>query len=259
MTGATHTHSGLVKSALRLETGKPVDANTLFEARRRLYETGVFRGVDVHTEPAGDPVPSDAPGVLEQPMLAHVALEEWPVWRMRYGLQVNNSLTPSGDQREVGPGLAGDIERSNLFGRAARLGAAVRDEQHRQAVRGYFSTPRLFSLPITSTLFAQQEWQHVADADYRTTNVTFDQRYRLGRTILVSYGNFYRHTGIDTVVDILGQPFPIELIVNYAGLYSAVSFDRRDDPFNARRGWFHSSSLDTRRGRSGPTCGSSSG
>jgi outer membrane protein assembly factor BamA len=236
--GAPHTHPGLVASALKLDPGTPLDAEALYEARRRLYETGAFRQVDVQTVPQGEPERLES-GVLQQAVTARIALDEWPLWRLRYGLQVNDTLDTVTDTRDVGPGVVLDVERRNLFGRAASIGIATRYEDDRQAARSYFSTPRLFRLPITTSFFAQKEWQTVGGADTHAATVSLEQRYRFRGATQVNYGWFYRRTV--TELEFLGDA--IEIAVNYSGLYSAVSFDRRDDPFDARRGWFHSSAL----------------
>ncbi len=241
--GARHTHPGLVRRALGLEAGAPLDPDALFEARRRLYETGAFRQVDVQTVPASETSVDPETGAAQQPVTARVTVDEWPLWRLRYGLQVNDLFDPVDGGRNVGPGFSANIERNNVAGRAATLGTSFRYELDRQALRGYLSAPRFFDLPISSTLFAQQEWRRPdgpADVEADITTVSFEQRYRLQRRTQINYGAFYRRTLTSFVDDFLG---PTEVLVRYAGFFSAVSFDRRDDPFNTRRGWFHASSL----------------
>jgi hypothetical protein len=63
--------------------------------------------------------------VTDQPVEARIALEEWPLWRLRYGLQVNDIPDPNLGTRDVGPGLSADLERANLLGRALTLGTAA--------------------------------------------------------------------------------------------------------------------------------------
>ncbi len=241
--GARHTHPGLVRRALGLEADAPLDPDALFEARRRLYETGAFRQVDVETIPVSDARVVPETGAREQPVTARVTVDEWPLWRVRYGLQVNDLFDPVDGGRDVGPGFSANLERANLLGRAATVGASFRYELERQALRGYLSAPRFFDLPISSTLFAQQEWAEprgTTDVQADITTLSFEQRYRLQRRTQINYGAFYRRTMTSFVDEFLG---PVEVLVRYAGLLSAVSFDRRDNPFDTRRGWFHASSL----------------
>jgi outer membrane protein insertion porin family len=231
-----------VTGALKLDASGPLRAEAFYDARRRLYETGAFRQVDIETGPIGVPEPTGPGGVMQQPMGARISLEEWPLWRLGYGVQVNDLPDPVGDGRNLGPGFSTVLERSNLFGRAATIGTALRYDTDRQAVRTYFSSPRLFGLPVTSTFFVQREWERVAGLLNRATRVSFEQRYRLRRAIQVNYGYFYRRVQAE-VPPLFGQPLP-DAVLNNSGLYSAVSFDRRDDPFDTRRGWFHASSVE---------------
>ena len=71
-------------AALRLEAGQPIGTGAWLEARARLFETGLFRRVDVAVEPI-----AEAPATgLEQPVRVRVTVEEWPALRLRYGFQL---------------------------------------------------------------------------------------------------------------------------------------------------------------------------
>lgn len=247
--GAAGTHPSVVDRALKLERGKPLDLASLYEARKRLYETGVFRQVEVETEPVGEPRPSADPGVREEELRVGVALEEWPAWRLRYGFVLTDVEAPSGEGREVGPGVSADLERSNLFGRAATAGLAVRHERRRNAQRAYFSLPRVLVLPVTTTIFLGREFNTFTPPggeplDTELVTLTAEQRFRLGSLAQVAYGYTYGRGRTKTILDVFGQPFPIELAVNYATLFSSVLLDRRNDPIDARRGWFHSTAFE---------------
>ena len=129
--------------------------------------------------------------------------------RFRYGLQIDDIPDPVTDTRDVGPGFSADLQRSNLFGRAATIGTAMRYDITHQAVRSYFSTPRFFHLPVTSSFYAQEEWEQQGDLDSRETRLTFEQRYRAQRSTQVNYGYFYRRTRTNTIIDVLGQLVPL--------------------------------------------------
>ena len=49
--GLVRTRPELVRRALKLEAGEPVNLAEWATARQRLYETGVFRSVDIQPEP----------------------------------------------------------------------------------------------------------------------------------------------------------------------------------------------------------------
>ena len=68
--GAPRTHPALVAGALRFSPGDPVDLAAWTQARRRLYDTGVFRSVYLEARerdsgPADGTIPVDARIVLE--------------------------------------------------------------------------------------------------------------------------------------------------------------------------------------------------
>ena len=79
--GLVRTNPELVRRALKLEAGEPVNLAEWATARQRLYETGVFRSVDIQPEPmpiaaeANVATPAAPP---EQPIRAKVTLAEWP-------------------------------------------------------------------------------------------------------------------------------------------------------------------------------------
>ena len=54
--GATRTRAGVVSRALNLPLGQPVNLEEWALARKRLFDTNVFRSVDIQAVPLGDPV-----------------------------------------------------------------------------------------------------------------------------------------------------------------------------------------------------------
>ena len=61
------------------------------QARKRLYDTNVFRQVDLEPIPLEATPEDKARGV--QPVRAVVRVIDYPVWRLRYGLQFNDERT----------------------------------------------------------------------------------------------------------------------------------------------------------------------
>jgi hypothetical protein len=92
--GVRRTNPELVSRELKLDLGQPVDRLAWAQARKRLYDTSVFRQVDIQLfrwKPcrgwrADSDAPADAPAVdraavVEQPIQARVTLDEWPPLR----------------------------------------------------------------------------------------------------------------------------------------------------------------------------------
>src|SRR5204863_4469125 len=95
--GFARTRPELVSRQLKLEPGQPVNLAAWSSARRRVYETGAFRSIDIQPEPA---LPGDAAGpteATEQPVRARVTVEEWPAVRVRYGLEIEDQHAPADD------------------------------------------------------------------------------------------------------------------------------------------------------------------
>ena len=248
--GPGTTNRGLVARALRLEPGTPVDLNVWQQGRRRLYELGTFRSVRVEPtaidEPAaGEPreqQTTDGP----QRMRARVAVEEWPLYRVLYGLQVSSELSLSTDQRDTRPALLSEFQRRNLFGRAITSGVAARYQSGRRIGRAFLSSPRLFGLAVQSSLIFTRSREDLfagdSGSDYFTdkTGVAFEQRLRPAHTVDIAYS--YRFERNDTLRKD-GAPSEFDAL-DVARYNAAMSYDSRDSFSDARKGMFHSSTLE---------------
>ena len=126
-TGLARTRTSLVSRALKLDVGTPVDLAAWNAARRRLYQTGAFRSVDIQREviePATAPADSGIPP--PESRYATVAVQEWPPFRLRLrhrapgrardgrGCAVDRQRQRGGG-RTFGVGAAGDLGFRNLF------------------------------------------------------------------------------------------------------------------------------------------------
>src|SRR5690606_39645814 len=68
--GATRTDEDVVRRALRLRLGEPVNLGDWAQARKRLYDTNVFRQVDIEPVPLEPTAEQAAQGI--QPVRAAV-------------------------------------------------------------------------------------------------------------------------------------------------------------------------------------------
>ena len=242
--GASRTHTDIIDRELRLELGEPVDQTVWNQARKRLYDTGVFRSVDITA------VPLEAdPGVPDQPVTARVMLEEWPSYQLRYGVQVIDERAPAGAISDRGQvGVVADLTRRNLFGRAITAGAAVRYDTVQQALRGFMTLPSFLGRRVTSNLFASRLQETFGPDGFQSISqrdgVTLEQQIRLRERLTLSYSyNFDRDHTFDEDFD-PNDPFAFDLTVDIARLNASLILDRRDDLFNATRGWFHASTIE---------------
>jgi outer membrane protein assembly complex protein YaeT len=241
--GATRTDDDVIRRALRLRIGEPVDLASWSQARKRLYDTNVFRQVDIEPVPMTPTTEDSAAGI--QPVRAVVRVVEYPVWRLRYGAQFNDETAlvpdPDGDNRLQSLGILADLQNQNLFGRALTAGIAGRYERNRQAGSLFTSNSSFFGLPIRTSGFVFSSRQRFAGEVLTTIDervgMTAEQRWRPLRTaeVLWSYRLERSHVSLLEVPPEL-QSSPVRV----ARLNATMYFDRRDDPSDPTGGWFAS-------------------
>ena len=243
VSGAEVTARTVINRALDLEPGQPANLTETYRAQKRLYDTGVFQTADIELRPvegaATDPT---------QPVRALVTLEELPRYRFRYGFRVNDRMAPTEAGREVRPGLVADLLRRNLFGRVVSTGVAGQLEADRRLARGVVSVPQLFGLPVTTNFFlsgSREAYTPAASTPFveDKSEITAEQRFRPANRMAVSYGYSFTRSHIFEPDPIPGLPV-LELQTNVARLTGTFAWDTRDDPSNARSGWFQSSGLE---------------
>ena len=241
VTGNRSIDRDVIIRTLDLEIGDPLGADAWLLARSRLFDTALFRRVDVTAEP----VAADAG---QRPMRLLVTVEEWPGLRVRYGLQVAEER-PAGEVegRDITPGFSADVTRRTLFGRAVTVGAVLEYERRERLARGFLSSPTLLGRRVESLLSVEQSHEEISEASIVTDRrgVSWEQRVRIGRPVRLSYGYTYDrdHTFSTRVSD---DPFnpTFDVTINIARLSSAAVFDTRDNPLETRRGWLVSSNLE---------------
>jgi outer membrane protein assembly factor BamA len=244
------TDRTIIDRAIELDPGQPADMSAFYRAQKRLYDTGVFRNVDVELEPIAEPGPD---GV--QPVRANVALEELAPYRFRYGFRANDEVGPTEVGREVRPALVVDLLRRNLFGRAISTGIAGQLEADRRIARGIVTLPQFFALPVATNLFltrSRQDFTPEGSTPFveDETEVTAEQRFRPAGRMAVTYGYTFSRAHVFEPTPNPGLP-PLDFRADIARLTGAYAWDRRDDPADARRGWFQSSGLELGAARLG--------
>lgn len=253
VTGVQRTSPTLVSRALKLDVGQPVDLAAWAQARKRLYDAGVFRQVDIRAEQIDEPAPAappaPAPPFVEQPIRARVTLEEWPPLRVRYGFELDEQIKPASEAATtLRPGVAADATYRNVFGRAGSTGLAARYSKDFSAARGFYSTPFFFGLPLTSNLFVARSREHLGTSTANPlikdiSEFTAEQKFRAWRLLQVAYSyNFQRNHTFDVNIP-LDDPFASPPIY-VARLTTTALIDTRDDLVDATRGLLFSSTFE---------------
>ena len=245
-TGNEITNGNVITQALRFELGKPANLDEWARARKRLYDTNVFRQVDIQAVPMGEVVDG------MQPVKAQVSVVEYPAWSLRYGTQLEGERQADIEEftstRNLG--LVAEVKNPNLFGRALTLGLFGQYEREQQDATVFLATSRLFGWRARSTLYGFSSRARIRDEEgveilalTHREGVSADQRWRVGG-IQVVYGyRFERNRTFDPSRrrSIRSRSTSSS---NLARLSGAVLFDRRDDPLSARKGTFTSVSWD---------------
>ena len=245
VSGAGRTHLGVINRALRFQIGEPVNLGDWYQARRRLYDTGVFRSVEISPEPM---VAANAGG--EETVRARVELREWPAFQLRYGFQLNDERAPEAQpSRGFSLGVAGDLTRQNLFGRAAVVGLSARYSARFTAARAFASMPTLGPWPILSNVFLSRSREELGEGDSDPfvtdrTSLTLEQRIRPSDTLGITYGYTFERNHTFELDAIPNDPFAFDITVDVARLAATARVDTRDDLVDATAGWFHSSSVE---------------
>jgi outer membrane protein assembly factor BamA/autotransporter translocation and assembly factor TamB len=242
VSGSAGVDTDVVTRALGLTIGAPLEPAELLRARTRLFNTGLFRRVDVSTEPINRGGAADP----QQPVRIRVALEEWPALRLRYGFQATEEYSSTVPvQRDVVPGVAADVTRRTLFGRAISLGGSVEYQRRQRSARALLNAPTMLTLPVQSSLVLERQHNEPAGTSLVTdqNSVAWEQRLQTASHFTLSYSyRFDRDHTVNTRIDpITGIQF--DITVNVARLIGNAAWDTRDDPLNATRGSLYSSSL----------------
>jgi outer membrane protein insertion porin family len=245
MTGLEVTNGKVLVEALRFELGKPVNLDEWALARKRLYDTNVFRLVDIQPQPVGDPVN----GV--QQVKAVVSVEEYPEWAFRYGVHLEGERQSNVEEftSSRNAGVVGELRNPNLFGRALTFGLSGMYQYDRRDATVFLATSRLFGWRARSTLYGFVFRERLRDPEGEQITaindiqgVSADQRWRRGSFQLVYGYRFERNRTFDPEPG--SDPFPLDFVTNLAKLSVATVFDVRDDPINARRGTFSAVSFE---------------
>ena len=237
--------SDVIVRALDLRLDEPVRAEELLRARTRVFDTRLFRRVDVSSEAMEASPAGLAPQAT--PMRLLVTVEEWPALRVRYGLQVAEER-PEGkiEGRELVPGLSADLTRRTLFGRAVGVGAALDLQRRERRARGFLNAPTFAGWPLESSLVLERSRKTFAAVTFVTDAqaISWEQRTRVARALSLSYAyRFERNHTFDTTRSTGDFP-AFDITVNIARVTTAAAWDTRDDPTDTIRGSLMSSSIE---------------
>ncbi len=242
--GAETTSDGLVQKAITLAPGDTISQSALDTTRRNLYDIGSFRRIDFDF---GDSAIQSAPGEAALPLT--IRAEEPQRFQLKYGIQFSfDRSAGSGGGSAIGASV--ELRDRNFIGRAVQASLGAHWDTDLQIIGVLFSSPRMFGKRVRTNLYARdRREQEVLDSttplfegahlDDRRREVTIEQRWRPAAVWELVWGySFSSRRFLITHAD--QQTNPGGLL---AGPIVSVILDRRDSPFDATRGLFHSSSF----------------
>jgi outer membrane protein assembly factor BamA/autotransporter translocation and assembly factor TamB len=242
-TGVESTRGYIVDEASRIEPGAAASPAIAEAARRRLYDIGTFRSAEVTFEPIETP-----PGAATVPVDAVVSLQESRRFMFLYGIEVTNQYESLFQERMSSGGVAADLRDRNFLGRGWTLGAGLRYEPDFRSARIIASVPRIRSRRIRTNVYVDsrtEDRDKNESAILRDTERAFtvEQRWRVRAPVELSWGYRYNYRDISLI-----SPGTGEFIAGFSGplaaLAGAVVLDRRDNMFDATRGWLVSTSAE---------------
>jgi outer membrane protein assembly factor BamA len=237
--GAESTNTGLVRDAVTLEPETVLSQDTIDSTRRNLYDIGSFRRIDFDFGESS--IEPTAAGPL--PVAVTIQAEEPRRFQLKYGIQFTLDRSSNG-LSTTGVGASIELQDRNLIGRAVQASLGAHGEPDLQAVVLALTSPRFFGKRLRTNLFArvryeQDELDNGRRLDERRREVTVQQRWRPVRPLELVWGYGYSLRRFR----LFENEQPIDLGGPLAGPSFAVVMDTRDSPFDAKRGLFHSSSV----------------
>jgi outer membrane protein assembly factor BamA/autotransporter translocation and assembly factor TamB len=224
-----------------LEPGMPLRTADWLAARRRLFDTGLFRRVDI----AADAV-EEGDGAAVVPMRIRVTVEEWPSLRLRYGFQAAEERPlDEVEGRDLVPGISADLVRRTLFRRPISVGGAFDLRTRDQEGRVFARVPTLFGLPVESLLTVNRSRRPIGDSERidMRTGVAWEQQVRIRQHLRAAYSYRFERSRTDLPPDEFLGPLP-PVIISLGRLVASAAWDSRNDPSDTSRGTLVSSVLE---------------
>ena len=244
------TREAAVRNLLTLKEGDLILPTEVDRSRKRLFDTRVFRSVDIQAV--------ESPGSPESRDLVVDLVEKKEV-ELNYGLRyeiegpsysTDNSGSDSYSPLEVG----GQLQLLNIFGHANRFGISGYLFGKQQSGRVFFETETFFSLPVPTQVYASTELNtelEISGLEMRIQKIAFQQYYHLGESfqgarwserLRLQWNYSFRHIRLDYY-----EPDLEPVNTDRGSVALSLIGDTRDSFINPTRGTFWSASSEFSR------------
>jgi outer membrane protein insertion porin family len=220
--GNSSTRRNVIEKRLTFRSGDLLVQSQLFESQRNLYRTRNFQLVKIDAQEG------------ERPDLYDVTVDltESRKYRATYGVRYNTETDVEGEVV---------VQDSRLFGTSHNLSLFTRINSLEQDFGVNYSIP-----PITRGLIRGLDWDILVSARYeredhpsfldRNTTFSFQKQFRLFGPF-VTLGE-YRYERDRITAKITDGPFSFDETSTISEIVGTILADTRDDPINAKRGYF---------------------
>jgi outer membrane protein assembly factor BamA len=242
--GVHSTRPSLVDRAVQLKPGDAAGQDAIAATQRRLYQLGVFNAADIRIEPLQATAAETGNAVV--PVNAVVSVVEPRRYQFVYGVEFSNAYGPIFEDVQNSIGVAADVRDRNFLGRGMTVSLGGRYDPTLKSMRALFTAPSLWSLPIRTNVYLGWRDQKSDAGDAGVVNevsrsLSVEQRWRPNTWVDVSWGYLASTPRFFARSSAQAAAFASNGIL--AAVSGGVVLDRRDNLLDAKRGWFHSSSL----------------
>ncbi|HEX4996759.1 MAG TPA: translocation/assembly module TamB domain-containing protein [Terriglobia bacterium] len=225
--GDTRTMLSHLRRYFQFKQNDPVDYTRINLTRKKLYDTGLFKRVDIEVsrEPVG--------------YVAVVNLNERAPWALHYGFTIAENRNVA----NFDLGVSGDITHRNVFGKGITAGLSLNIDPSFADARLFTSFPVFLDRDVATTGSIFRTRETFADSVSNTWGITIQQFWRPSDFYVVSYDYSLRRISTFKTDVTEVSPDIVTGVVRLARFNATVSRDTRNDILNATRGSFLSNSL----------------
>lgn len=243
VSGEARTGEDFIRRASGLKPGQPLTSEGLAIGQKQIYDTRIFRSVNIESEPEGEAgrepkgkgegesenKPAAAGQILEK---VRIEVREMPPLTLAYGLRYNSEEKLEG---------FGEIDFRSLFGDGRTGLFAFRRNARQSDLRFSLESSYLFGLHLNllSTVYTKRDVRELFTAD--ETGLTLQSRIKLPSKFDLS--PLYRMNKIHIFDPGAVGPSPLEESVFVSEIGGLMVRDTRDDLLDPKRGSFLSLAL----------------
>jgi outer membrane protein insertion porin family len=240
--GLESTDPALVNTRLRLSAGDPISQGQMLDTQRRLYDLGIFARVDMALQ---------NPEGAEESKYVLYQVEEARKYSFTFGAgaqiaRIGGGIT-SFDSPAGGTGFSPRVllglSRGNMFGVGHTTSIQTRVSNLQQRILASYLAPQFRDSDNLNVILTAiyDDSRNVRTFNARRREASAQLGQRLSRANTIQYRFTYRRVAVDAdtlkiepqLIPLLSQPVRLGI-----GSLTFIQ-DRRDDPLDAKRGWYN--------------------